>query len=187
MGTIKVLIGRNPQCDYPIENPEQHRTVSGSHATISETDRPGIFLYEDHSRNGSYINGLALHNDSCTVGINDQITLGKTYVLPLADIARRYFSTSRATVKKPAGQPLPDSIYVSPTPIMPETPSTPSVVDSRVPETPAVPPQIEPRVVKSPETIGQTSSKSETKPWWYWAVLIGSIILGLIIGLSIKN
>lgn len=186
MGKIQVHIGRNPQCDYPIENPEQHRTVSGNHATLSETDRPGVFLYEDHSMNGSFINGMALHNDSCTVGINDQITLGRTYVLPLADIARRYFSTSRATVKKVTGQPLPGGVYVSPTPPMSEDASLQPWEDPPVVvEPPVAPPPIKQEESVSPERTTPTSPKCETKPGWYWAVLIGSIILGLIIGLSI--
>ena len=103
MGKIKVLIGRGSQCDYTIENPEQHGTVSGAHATISETDNPNQFLFEDHSRNGSYINGHLLHNDRCLINANDNITLSRTYVLPLTDILQNYFS-SRKTIKRESRQ-----------------------------------------------------------------------------------
>ena len=106
MEKLKVLIGRSSQCDYTIENPEQHGTVSGKHATISETDSPDTFLLEDHSTNGSYVNGQLVHKNSCIINVSDHITLGKTYVLPLADIVKRYFSSSKTTKKVP--QPKAD-------------------------------------------------------------------------------
>ena len=188
-----MIIGRNPQCDYPIENPEQHRTVSGTHATLSETDRPDVFLFEDHSTNGSYINGRLLHNASCTVGINDQVVLGRTYTLSLADIARRYLSHSRATVKKPTGQPWPSDAYtpsfatpVDNTPLPPQ--STGDYLSSVTPVSPVSPVSPTPSV---PPVTPVTSDRSDTpkpktkeKPTWYWLVLIGSIILGLIIGFA---
>lgn len=104
MEKIKVLVGRSSQCDYTIDNIEQHGTVSGKHATITETDIPDCFLFEDHSTNGSYINGQLLHNDSCKIKVTDHITLGKTYALPLEDIVKRFFASHRTTKKKPQEQ-----------------------------------------------------------------------------------
>ena len=89
MERLKVLIGRSSQCDFTIENPDQHGTVSSRHATISDTEIPNTYLFEDHSLNGSYINGQFLHNGSCNVKTTDHITLVKTYTLPLLDIVNR--------------------------------------------------------------------------------------------------
>lgn len=104
MEKIKVLVGRSSQCDFTIDNIEQHGTVSGKHATITETDTPDYFLFEDHSTNGSYINGQLLHNDSCKIKVSDHITLGKKYALPLEDIVKRFFASHRTTKKKPQEQ-----------------------------------------------------------------------------------
>lgn len=174
MEKLKVLIGRSSQCDYTIENIEQHGTVSGKHATISETDIPNTYLFEDHSTNGSYINGQLVHNDSCKVYITDHITLGRTYTLPLTDIVKRYFTERRITKKKPQEvqpQALPQDSgrfgineETRPMPSSDESVSTPSDATKQVPA-----------VITETITV-------EKVPDWYWVLYAVSILIAFAVG-----
>ena len=159
------------QCDFTIENAEQHGTVSGKHATISETDSSGIFLFEDHSKNGSYINGQLLHNGSRKISVTDHITLGRTYTLPFEDIVNRYFIAQRTTHKKPQSQPTEIKInpMVSADPIMPVNDGTSPLPREDV--------NNEPSVV----TIEKIVEK-EKVPTWYWVLYAASIIVAFIVG-----
>jgi len=177
MEKLKVLIGRSSQCDYTIENPEQHGTVSGKHATISETDSPDTFLLEDHSTNGSYVNGQLVHKNSYIINVSDHITLGKTYVLPLTDIVKRYFSSSKTTKKVPQPKaddsmrtmPATDAIELSghATKLLPQD------NDAYYPS----PVSPEERVVEK---------VVEKVPVWYWWVLAVSIVIAFGAGVCIS-
>ena len=183
MEKLKILIGRNPQCDFAIENPEQHGTVSGRHATLSETDNPAVFLFEDHSRNGSYVNGKLVHNANCQISLSDHITLGKTYTLPIMDVAKRYFSSSKTTKKsmqqKPVSQPEPQQDPNA-------TRLTPITLDSSFPSDPnatrlvaqPVDPQ-EPKVVTVEKVV-------EKVPTWYWGLFIAALVVAFILGFLVN-
>lgn len=168
---LKVLIGRSSQCDYTIENPNQHGTVSGKHATISETETPNTYLFEDHSTNGSYINGQLLHNASCKVNVTDHITLGKTYILPFDDIVKRYFMAHRMTKKKP--QQKQDTPVSDPQVLVDRTPVGAPTAHS--PKTNIV--TVEKVVEKEVEKV------VEKVPVWYWALLVASVTIAFFIGM----
>lgn len=169
---LKVLIGRSSQCDYTIENPNQHGTVSGKHATISETETPNIYLFEDHSTNGSYINGQLLHNASCKVNVSDHITLGKTYILPFDDIVKRYFMAHRTTKKKPQQKPE--------TPI--DTPKTP---EDKTPAGEATVQAPEPNVVTVEKIVEKEVEKIVEKvPAWFWVLFVASVAIAFFIGMN---
>lgn len=172
MEKLKVLVGRSSQCDYTIENAEQHGTVSGKHATISETDIPNTYLFEDHSTNGSYINGQLLHNNSCKVYITDHITLGRTYTLPLADIVKRYISERRTTKKKPQKeQPQPQpQVYVN----VKENPQPPSSGDETY--------IISSDVTDSAPAVVTETITVEKVPDWYWVLYAVSILVAFAVG-----
>lgn len=172
MEKLKVLIGRSSQCDYTIENPDQHGTVSGSHATISDTETPNVYLFEDHSTNGSYINGQYLHNGSCNVKTTDHITLGKTYTLPIADIVNRFLSTSKTTKKKP--QPQPEKQVFNPMASADPIPSgEPTMPQENVVTIEKV---VEKEVVKEVEKV----------PTWYWGLFIAAIVVAFILGFCVN-
>ena len=173
MEKLKVLVGRSSQCDYTIDNPNEHGTVSGKHATISETDTPNMYLFEDHSMNGSYINGQLIHNASCKVNVSDHITLGKTYVLPFDDIVKRYFMSHRTTKKKP--QQKPETPIAEPQIPGSQTPVGDATVQS--PETNVV--TVEKVVEKEVEKI------VEKVPAWYWVLLVASVVIAFVIGMNI--
>ena len=177
MESLKVLIGRSSQCDYKIENAEQHGTVSGKHATISETGIPNTYLFEDHSTNGSYVNGQLLHNNSCKITITDHITLGRTYTLPLTDIVKRYFTERRTTKKKPQEaqpQQFPQVIPIvedvtRPMPLSDETVGTFSNATTNTPA-----------VVTETITI-------EKVPDWFWVLYGVSILIAFAVGFFIYD
>lgn len=179
MGNLKLIIGRSSQCDYTIENAEQHGTVSGKHATISETDIPNTYLFEDHSTNGSYINGQLLHNDSCKVKSSDHITLGRTYTLPLRDIIKRYF-TERRTTKKKQQKERTQSEPCS-------TSMQPQVRISEKKETRPMSSSEEAIVVNSDATmqahtvVTRTNTK-EKVPNWFWILYSISILISFVAG-----
>ena len=161
MEKLKILIGRSPQCDYTIENPEQHGTVSSRHATLTETDDQHVFMFEDHSKNGSYINGQLLHHEGCKVNISDHITLGKTYILPFIDIVKRYFMIQRTTKKKPQQEP-----------------GTPAGAQTNfLPAGRATSPTPEPQVVT--EVVEKIVEKV---PAWFWVLYVVSIIFAFGLG-----
>ena len=78
----QITIGRNSISNIVV--PAQYTTVSGNHATISLEN--GVYTLEDHSTNGSYINGTRIHNASCNITSRDNITLGKQYILNFSDV-----------------------------------------------------------------------------------------------------
>lgn len=168
---LKIHVGRSSQCDFTV--PEQHGAVSGHHATIYETDSPDVFMFEDHSTNGSYVNGKHLHNESCTVNVSDHITLGKTYILPLADIAARYFTARRTTTKK-MRQPEP----VKEEPIIPTPPVSSDDVTRPVAETEKMP-----SVITVEKIVEKEVEKVVEKiPAWMWVLYVASVIIALFVG-----
>lgn len=167
MEKYKILIGRSSQCDYVIEDSEQYQTVSGQHATISETDNFDTFLFEDHSKNGSYINGQLLHNDSCPIRVEDHITLGRSYVLPVEEIFKRYFQQRRTTKKKPIGQqpvnPKPGDGVTIPAPPSDNIPQRPSTV---LPS----------------EVLDDSVVTTNEVPKWFWLLYAASVIIAFLLG-----
>lgn len=172
MDKLKVIIGRSPQCDYLIDNIEQHGTVSGSHATLSETESPDIFLFEDHSTNGSYVNGQYIRNGSIKVGVNARITLGKTYVLPLEDIIRRFFSQSKTTKKKPQNLSQQNDTYLTTPASFPESDNQKLLKMSGM-------------YASSDKPMEMSTLNS--MPKWYWAVLAGVFVVGILVGFIIAK
>ena len=61
--TNQITIGRNPQSTIVVD--AQYTTVSGLHATI--TRNGNVLTLEDHSTNGTYINGQKIHHASATI------------------------------------------------------------------------------------------------------------------------
>ena len=147
-------------------------SVSGRHATISETDTPDRFLFEDHSTNGSYVNGQYVHNDSCKITPTDHITLGKAYVLPLDDIIKRYFTSTRTTVKKiVTPQPQPEPIN-QPQPVKEDNETLPGN-ETNIP--PVVTPVCDSVVIKETNTV-------EKVPTWLWVLYVVSVIISFGLG-----
>lgn len=73
----QITVGRNSQSTIVVSS--QYNTVSGNHATI--TREGNAYILEDHSTNGTYVNGMRIHHASCQIRPGDQITLGMQYVL----------------------------------------------------------------------------------------------------------
>ena len=65
----QINIGRNATSDIVV--PAQYKTVSGNHVTISKSGNS--FLLEDHSTNGTFVNGTQVQNASCHVAMSDTI------------------------------------------------------------------------------------------------------------------
>ena len=78
----QITIGRNAQSNIVVD--AQYNTVSGNHATISYDG--STYTLQDHSTNGTYINGNRIHNASCQIRKGDHITLGSQYVLNMNEV-----------------------------------------------------------------------------------------------------
>ena len=91
-----ITIGRSPQNTIVVDS--SYSTVSSNHATI--TDNGGVLTLQDHSTNGTYINGQHIHNQSVTIRQGDKITLASTYALPWNEVMR-YFGGGHATQRYP--------------------------------------------------------------------------------------
>ncbi len=110
----QITIGRNPQNTIVVN--AQYNTVSGSHATISRNGN--TLTFEDHSTNGSYVNGQKVHHSSITIQQGDIITLGHQYTLNMNDVLR-YMGGSRDTQRTPQ---VPGTAREIPTPIVRQEP-----------------------------------------------------------------
>jgi len=91
----QITVGRNSQSSIVVSS--QYTTVSGNHATI--TCENGEYTIEDHSTNGTYINGSRLHNASCQIRPNDEITLGHHYLLNFNEV-RALLDDQQQTVRR---------------------------------------------------------------------------------------
>lgn len=79
-----ITIGRSSKNTIVVDS--TYSTVSGNHATIIEQN--GVLTLQDHSTNGTYINGQYVHNQSAVIREGDIITLARQYVLTWNEIMR---------------------------------------------------------------------------------------------------
>ena len=93
----QLTIGRNPKSTIVVSS--QYDTVSGDHATITKDGNS--FILEDHSTNGTYVNGVHVHGKSCKISPTDRITLGKLYNVDLEKVWS-ILSPGRETQYRPA-------------------------------------------------------------------------------------
>lgn len=78
----QITIGRNPQSTIVVD--AKYNTVSGNHATI--TCNGNTLILEDHSTNGTYVNGIKCHNGSVQIHMGDSVTLGQQYPLNISEV-----------------------------------------------------------------------------------------------------
>ena len=106
----KIFIGRNPQCDYVID--QRYESVSGDHCSLTEeiNERTGAvvcYRLDEHSTNGTHINAQLIHHSTFYVHQGDHITLGAQYVLEWDKINACFAAQSRKTMSRPYVQPTP--------------------------------------------------------------------------------
>lgn len=122
----QITIGRNPQSTIVVD--AQYTTVSGSHATITRSGN--VLTLEDHSTNGTYVNGQKVHHASATIRQGDTITLAHQYTLNMSEVLR-YLGSGQETQRIP--QPQETSPMVADMPVSEQTPSvgkkTPQCLD----------------------------------------------------------
>lgn len=102
----QITIGRNSQSTIVVSS--QYNTVSGNHATITKDG--SSYILEDHSTNGTYINGVRIHHASCQIRPGDQITLGLQYTLNFSEV-QGLLGSGRQTQRVPA---TPETARVAP-------------------------------------------------------------------------
>jgi uncharacterized membrane protein YhaH (DUF805 family) len=92
---MQITIGRSYNCNIVVN--ERYDDVSRNHATI--LFEGSSLVLEDNSNNGSYINGQKLHHSRRTIRQNDQIRLGRNYLLSWNEINHFFPNTgsSRST------------------------------------------------------------------------------------------
>ena len=100
----KIFIGRNPQCDYVID--QRYESVSGDHCSLTEeiNERTGAvvcYRLDEHSTNGTHINAQLIHHSTFYVHQGDHITLGAQYVLEWDKINACFAAQSRKTMSRP--------------------------------------------------------------------------------------
>lgn len=181
--TKRITIGRDKKCDLVIEDNLQNAKVSGFHATISEAvaldSANKVFILEDHSTNGTYVNSRLVHNGTYKIQIGDTITLGHDYVLDWNLILP--FFEGRKTQGKPKeneteGRPQngtqPNNGFYSADPVYPD--SLPKIVEE------PVPPIIDEQPLETDEKEGFVFTGL------HWLIVIGAAIIGFVLGLLLK-
>ena len=176
MGNRKITIGRDKNCDLAIEDIPQNAKVSGRHVTITEADdsKERLFILEDHSTNGTYVNSKLVHHGTFYVREGDVISLGPDYRLDWSLIMP--FFGGRITKRKPFEKETliniqngaePNKGFVSADPVYPD--ALPTIDDE-----PAKP------VVK--DEPAETDEKGFVFTGMHWLITIGAAILGFILG-----
>lgn len=114
----QITIGRNAQSTIVVD--AQYNTVSGNHATISYDG--AAYILQDHSTNGTYVNGNRIHHTSCQIRLGDHITLGTQYVLNMNEVisllgggraTQRRVDTPATARVAPQAQPMNQQINVN--------------------------------------------------------------------------
>lgn len=124
----RITVGRGQQNNLVVG--EEHAAVSAQHATIEMVS--GQMYLEDHSTNGSYVNGQFVHNGRIAINPNDDVTLGREYRLDLGEVFRMLGGNvvspvGRETerISEPVVQQPQQPIQVDPQPIAPQQPVFP--------------------------------------------------------------
>jgi len=131
-----ITIGRKP--DNNIVVPSSYSTVSGNHATVFVNN--GEYVLEDHSSNGSYVNGTKLHYGKMAISPNDVILLSSQYRLDnnmifhdSAGTRLEYSPSKGRSTERFSRKDYPNveqpSVYGPPTPNIPRS-SEPSNIHS---------------------------------------------------------
>ena len=114
----QITIGRNAQSTIVVD--AQYNTVSGNHATISYDG--AAYILQDHSTNGTYVNGNRIHHTSCQIRLGDHITLGTQYVLNMNEVTsllgggratQRRVDTPATARVAPQAQPMNQQININ--------------------------------------------------------------------------
>lgn len=150
----QITVGRNAQSTIVVSS--QYSTVSGNHATI--TKEGNSYILEDHSTNGTYINGTRIHNASCQIRPSDRITLGQQYVLAFS------------TVQNLLG-------YGRETQRYPETPATARMAPGQVPHQAPLNQQININVAAQGQ--GQQRETPACLNQWSWGAFFWGWIWGI--------
>lgn len=77
-----IVVGRSLEADLVVA--KGILTVGGKHATISYDGN--VYTLKDHSKNGTYVNGVKYKDAVCQVKPTDYITLSTKYVLNFDDV-----------------------------------------------------------------------------------------------------
>jgi pSer/pThr/pTyr-binding forkhead associated (FHA) protein len=180
MGNRKITIGRDKKCDLAIEDVPRNAKVSGRHATITEADdsKERLFVLEDHSTNGTYINSKFVHNGTFYVREGDVISLGPDYILEWGLIMP--FFGGRITKRKPIEKETviniqngtaPNKDYVSADPVYPDP--LPMIDDG--PSKPII-----------DDKITETDKKEFVFTGWHWLIILGATIVGFVLGILVN-
>lgn len=151
----QITVGRNAQSTIVV--PSQYNTVSGDHATISKNGNS--YILEDHSTNGTYVNGSHIHHASCQIRPGDQITLGQQYILDFSAV-QNLLGSGRVTQR------------------FPETPATARVAPMQVPQQAPLNQQININVAAQAQEMQRETPQCLNK--WNW----GAFCLGWIWGVG---
>ncbi len=115
-----ITVGRSPENTIVVS--PNYTTVSGRHLTITQAN--GQLYLQDHSTNGTYINGQFVHNNQqIAITPYDTITLGREYHLDMSAVVRALQPTAgggRETMLRQPQEPR----YVDP-PFTPQPAETP--------------------------------------------------------------
>lgn len=181
MENRKITIGRDKKCDLVVEDVPTNLRVSGRHATITETvseDGTRMFILEDHSTNGTFVNSNYVHNGTCNMRQGDSITLGRDYVLEWNQILP-FFGGGRQTDRKPLEKA---------TVINTSSDERPTFV-SADPVYPDPLPIVDKGMISHTEEQDDEKDDSTEKELIFtgkhWLIVIGAFVFGLIIGLLI--
>lgn len=92
----QITIGRDPQSDIVV--PSQYSTVSNNHADF--TLRNGVLYIQDHSSNGTMINGNYIRHTTVQLKNGDTISLAGDYYVQWSQLLSYFPKMGKGTVIK---------------------------------------------------------------------------------------
>lgn len=72
-----IVLGAGSQATFKLDGDPE---VNAAHGTLERTSGLGIWVYSDHSKQGSSVNGRNVHNDAVVVHHGDKLKLGATEI-----------------------------------------------------------------------------------------------------------
>ncbi|KAL3658513.1 hypothetical protein V7S43_016397 [Phytophthora oleae] len=72
-----IVLGTGPEAKFKLHGDPE---VNAAHGTLERTSGLGIWVYSDHSKQGSTLNGLKVHNGAVVVHHGDKLKLGATEI-----------------------------------------------------------------------------------------------------------
>ncbi|KAK1943931.1 hypothetical protein P3T76_005327 [Phytophthora citrophthora] len=98
-----IVLGSGSQAKFKLHGDPE---VAATHGTLERTSGLGIWVYSDHSKQGSRLNGRKVHNDAVVVHHGDKLKLGTTEIELRLEMGKTQAEPQDPEEEKEEGSPI---------------------------------------------------------------------------------